>query len=73
MLHCPLFTNERSTLLSTLNNLNRKVFENTDSLLSYILLSGKESLNTNQNAVILNVNMEFVLSTKRFDEQLFVS
>ena len=64
-LHCPLFTNEKRTLFRTLRNL-----ENTDSFLTNILLFGKESLNTNQNTAILNATMEFILSTKRFDEPL---
>ena len=64
-LHCPLFTNEKRTLFSTLRNL-----ENTDSFLTNILLFCKESLNTNQNTAILNATMEFILSTKRFDEPL---
>ena len=72
-LHCPLFTNERSTLLSTLRNLVSKLFDNADFLLTNILLFGKESLNTNQNTSILNAAMEFILSTKRFDEPLFIS
>ena len=37
-LHCPLFANERSTLFSTLRNLDSKLFENIDSLLTNILL-----------------------------------
>ena len=72
-LHCPLFTNERSTLISTLRDLYSKLFDNTDSLLTNILLFGKESLNTDQNAAILNATMEFILSTKRLDEPLFIS
>ena len=72
-LDCPLFTNERSTLFSTLRNLDSKRFDNTDSLLTNILLFGKESLNTDQNTAILNATMEFILSTKRFDEPLFIS
>ena len=41
-LHCTLFTNERSTLFSTLHNLHSKLFDNTDSLLTNILLIRKE-------------------------------
>ena len=72
-LHSPLFTNERTTLFSTLRNLDSKLCGNTDSLLTNSLLFDKESLNTDQNTAILNANMEFILSTKRFDESLFIS
>ena len=67
-LHFSLFTNERSTLFSTLLNLDSKLLGNTDFLLTNILLFGKEALNTNENTAMLNATMEFILSTKRFDE-----
>ena len=72
-LHCPLFTDERITFFNTLSNLDRKLFNNTNSLLTNILLFGKESLNTNQNMTILNLTTEFILSTKRFSESLFIN
>ena len=62
-----------STIFSTLRNLYSKLFDNIDSLLTNILLFGKGSLNTDQNTAILNATMEFILSTKRFDEPLFIS
>ena len=62
-LHCPLFTNEKSTLFSTSYNLDSKLFGNTDSLLTNILLFNKESLNKNQNTGILNATTECILST----------
>ena len=43
LLHFPLFSNERSVLFSALHNLDSKLFENTDSQLTNILLFGKES------------------------------
>ena len=72
-LHYPSFTNERSTLFTTLCNLDSKLFGNTDSFVTNILLFGKESLNTNQSMAILNATTEFTLSTKRFDEPLFIN
>ena len=61
--HCPLFTNERSTLFSTLHNIDSKLFDNTDSLLTNIFLLGKKSLDTDQNTAILNATMGFILAT----------
>ena len=72
-LHCPLFPDERITFFNTLSNLDCKLFNNTNSLLTYILLFGKESLNTNQNMTILNLTIEFILSTKIFSESLFIN
>ena len=73
LLHHPLFTNERSTLFSTLHNPDSKLSENTDSPLTNILLFSKECLDINQNTAILNSTMEFILSTRRFEEPLFIS
>ena len=64
-LHCPLFTNEIRTLFNTLRNLDSRLFDNTDSLLTNILLFDKQSRNTDQNTAIVNATMEFILSTKR--------
>ena len=44
-LHYSLFANESSTLFRTLQNLDNKLIEKTDSLLINILIFGKESLN----------------------------
>ena len=55
---CLLLTNKRNSLYNTLRNLGNKLFEYNNFLLSNILAFGKEYLNTNQNAVILNVNIE---------------
>ena len=61
--HCSLFTNERWTLFSTLHNIDSKLFDNTDSLLTNIFLLGKKSLDTDQNTAILNTTMGFILTT----------
>ena len=58
-LHSLLFTNEGSTRFSTLHNLDSKLFENFNSLLTSILLFDSESCNTNQNTAILNTPMGF--------------
>ena len=41
---CPLFTNQKSTLYSTLRSLDSKLFDSTDSLLTNILLFGDMEL-----------------------------
>ena len=52
-------TNERSTLFST--SLHNKLFENIDSLLTNVLVFGKESLNTNQKTVIFNATIIYFI------------
>ena len=46
---------------------------NINSPLTSILLPGKVSIKTNQNIVILNVTIESILSSKRFDAPPFQS
>lgn len=65
-LHSPLIIN-KNIPISTLHNLDSKLFENIDSLLTNILVFGSD------HATILNATIESLLSTKRFDVPLFIS
>ena len=71
LLHCPQFVNQRSTLLSTLGNFKSSLLENTSKVLTQILLFGNKSLSPSDNSKILRATIDFILSTKRFDKQLF--
>ena len=44
LLDCPQFVNERCSLLSTIGNIHDKFLENTDSVLTQMLLFGNTSL-----------------------------
>ena len=69
-LHRPLFFNERNTFL-TLSCINCNLSSNTDLILTQTLLSGNLSFNSNKNLELLNATIDYLLSTKRFDESLF--
>ena len=71
LLHCPQFVNERRTLLSTLGNFNCSLLENTSKVLTQTLLFGNTSLSPSDNSKILSATIDFILSAKRFYEQLF--
>ena len=71
LLHYLKFVNERHTLLHALSNFNYSLVENTSNVLIQTLLSGDLSLSPSDNSKILNATIEFILSAKRFDEQLF--
>ena len=71
LLHCPQFVNERRTLLSTLGNFNCSLLENTSKVLTQILLFGNTSLSPSDNSKIPRATIDFILSAKRFDRQLF--
>ena len=69
-LHSPLYSNERCTLLNSLSKVDHKLLDSTDTSLTQILLFGNSSFTTNDNTKIINLTIDFVLSTKRFDEPL---
>ena len=70
LLHCPIFHDKRYTLLSTLNNIDSKVFESTDSYLTKTLLFGCTSFDLETNKLLLNATIDYILSTERFNERL---
>ena len=62
--------NERLTLLSTLGSFNCSLLDNASNVLTQTLLFGNTSLIPSDNSKILGATIDFMLSTKRFDEQL---
>ena len=71
LLHCPLFVNERSTFSSTLSSLDCNLLDNAYSTLTKTLLFGNTSFKSNKNLKNLIATIDYILSTKRFDEPLF--
>ena len=71
LLHCPIYNNDRSSLFSTIRNTDCKLLEITDFSLTHILLYGNPSFDIITNSLILNTTIDFILSTKRFEETLF--
>ena len=70
LLHSPLFFNGRSTFLSTLSSPDSNLFNNTDSTFTQALLFGSTSFKSNKNLNILIATIDYISSTKRFDEPL---
>ena len=70
LLHCPLFTDERKTFLSNIKSINHKLLEQSDSTQAQTFLFGDLASSVETNALILNATMQYVLSTKRFEEAL---
>ena len=62
---------ELRTLLNSLANIDHTLLDNTDFSLTQILLFGNTSFKAKENAKITwNLTIDFVLSTKGFDEPL---
>ena len=58
-LYCPLFSNQRCTLLSTVNNIGSSLTNTNDTILTHILLFVKASLHISANTLILNATMNY--------------
>ena len=56
------------TLLNSLVNIDYTLLDNTDFLLTQILLFGNTTFNARENTKIINLTIDFILSTKRFDD-----
>ena len=70
-LYCPLFSNQRCTLLSTVNDVDSSLTNTDDTTLTDILLFGKAFLDITANTLILNAAMNYIISTNRSEESLF--
>ena len=70
-LHCPQFTIQRRTLLNTISQIDNKLLDSNESNLIQHLLFGDPFKDTETNTEILNATVNYVLTTKRFDERLF--
>ena len=71
LLHYLIYDNNRSSLLSTIRNIDSKLLEITDTSLTQTLLYGNPSSDIITNSLSWNATIDFILSTKRFEEALF--
>ena len=67
-----MYNDERYTLLSTIKNIDCRLLDVTETVLIKALLFGNCSVDAETNTQILNPTIEYILSTKRFDESLFL-
>ena len=70
LLHCPHYSNERSTFLNTIRNINRNTFDKNDLQITETLLYSDNSLDDKSNTLILNVTIDFLFVRKRFEVNL---
>ena len=71
-LHCPLFHVERPTLLNNINEIDSTVLNKSESVVILILVYGDESFKDEVNLLILNPIIDFVLSSIRFYELIYL-
>ena len=71
LLDCPTYITEMHTLVSTIVNIENNLLDLCKPVLIRTLLFGNNSFDTDANTNVLNATIEYILSTKRFDEPLF--
>ena len=71
LLHCPLYSDSRSTFLNNIKKITGELVAKSDINLTNLLLYGDMSLSTENNTSILNFTIEFLLESRRFEEPLF--
>ena len=70
LLHCPHYSNERSTFMNTIRNINRHIFDKNNLQITETLLYVDSSLDDKSNTLILNATIDFLFVTKRLDVNL---
>ena len=61
------------TFLSKIKSINWIVLEFSDAIVTKILLFGDNALGDSSNTLILNSKIDYILSTKRFDDSILTS
>ena len=72
LLHCSTYITERRTLLSNTEKIDNNPLDLCEHVLIKTLLFGSNSFYTNANTNVLNATVQYVLSTKRVEESLFL-
>ena len=70
-LHCPFFIYAKRTLHSFIRSVDSKPLDCTDYDITQTLLFGNTSQTSRNNFKIINASIDYILSSKRFDEPLF--
>ena len=70
LLRCPMYITERHTRLSTIENIDNNLLHLCEPVLMRTLIFGSNSFDTDANTNVLNAAIEYIISTKRFDELL---
>ena len=72
LFQCPLYINERCTLVSNLNRICAQISQLSLQLLKNTLPFGNLAYSDKTNTHILNATIDYIRLTKRFDEPLFL-
>ena len=73
LLHCPNFLTERNTFLNKITNIESNILYQADATITKKLLFGNPKYSNEINLQTLNASIEFILTSKKFDEPLLNS
>ena len=72
LLHCSKFNNERQTLLKNVRNVNPNHLSMGEDTLTHLSLYGDNTLMDNTNTFLLSSVIEYIRSTKLFNDPLIL-
>ena len=72
-LHCSNYSEERLALLNLIKNIEMSIWQLSDSKFTSAILFGDTSFDKNKNTFILDATIDYIISTGRFDVNLFSS
>ena len=70
-LHCPEYCEARETLFDNIQCIGKMLLSQNESSLTHLLLYGDSKRNSNVNGFILSSEIDFILSSERFNGLLF--
>ena len=71
LLHCPTYIIETLALLSPVEDNDNNLLDLYEPVLIRNLLFSSDSFDTDDNTNVLNSTIQYILSTKRFDDSVF--
>ena len=70
LLHCPNNLHERKIFLNNIKSVLPYILEKSDSIINNVLFFLDTSLDDSSNAILINSTIDYVTSTKRFDDTI---
>ena len=69
--HYTHFSNQRLTLINKIKEIDKRIFDKNDTLMTHTLLFGDEKLSITDRKSILQAIIQFLMSSGRFDSPLY--
>ena len=70
-LHCPNFSTARNTFLNEIAIVDRSIIDQDEIKIIQTFLYGNSTYSINDNKLILDASMKYILKTKRFEGPIF--